>query len=385
MNKLKIFLEKQYALPSRRNLKEKQIQQVVHEVVTSLVDQVVDMVNVNNNQEQAENNQEQPESNEIPAENNQEQPEMEKAEDMEDNEPVVIDAGDITTDSDLHDMMDRYIKAVEELDRVQTEVKDLKEKWQATKSEKWEMGQELATIKTQFKQKVKNVDELREKIGKYSPRNVNKRVNRLKEANQKMNDEIENLKGEKDTLIEQNSEIKEKLESITHEKWNKSKLVDYYKGERDKIKDKSGGCDKCNDMREKYNEILEYVSHLEEKLEDMQTDADGKKVIKTYEKGHYSDKVVKLYINLLTKYNVGARNATSVVREVLSELGDLEAERLPKYTWVTQVLIRARTLSQIQVLEELLKGVLHLLPKIGMFVLYLKIINNCLKNKVCIL
>ena len=30
------------------------------------------------------------------------------------------------------------------------------------------------------------------------------------------------------------------------------------------------------------------------------------------------------------------------------------------------------------------KGVLHLLPKRSMFVLYLKIINNLLENKVCI-
>ena len=33
----------------------------------------------------------------------------------------------------------------------------------------------------------------------------------------------------------------------------------------------------------------------------------------------------------------------------------------------------------------MIKGALHLLPKIGMFVLYLKVINNFMKNKLCIL
>ena len=36
-------------------------------------------------------------------------------------------------------------------------------------------------------------------------------------------------------------------------------------------------------------------------------------------------------------------------------------------------------------IHVIFKGVLHLLPKISCFVLYLKIINNFLKNKVCIL
>ena len=33
----------------------------------------------------------------------------------------------------------------------------------------------------------------------------------------------------------------------------------------------------------------------------------------------------------------------------------------------------------------MIKGALHLLPKIDMFVLYLKVINNFMKNKLCIL
>ena len=139
-----------------------------------------------------------------------------------------------------------------------------------------------------LEQKLEVVDQLRDKIGRFTPRNVNKREKRLKEKNEK-------LSSEKQCLEQELEVMQARLNSVTKAKWNKTKLAQYYKEERDKSKSQGKEkCKNCDDVQQKYNDILQYTSQLEEQLEL----ANSGGPIKTYEKGHYKDKVDKLYINL---------------------------------------------------------------------------------------
>ena len=304
--KLCQFLEEEYKLPPK--LKDTRDQASIKQVMSSLVDKVVEMV---------------------------------------DGEPTQADPTQpeqANTNEDLENMTEKYVKALEELENLRILVDETKLKWQAEKIAKREMAKQFDSISMKYKRAVQVIDDLRDKIAKYTPRNVTKREKRLLQSKT-------NLAMQVEELTDHNTKLKSKVEDLMKQKWNKSKLARYYREEREKTKEEQA-CGKCGEMRQRYEEI---IAELEEKLEEQNIEANERKVVQTYEKGHYSDKVVKLYMNLLTKYNVGARNASGIVKEVLSELGDMEAERLPKYTWITQVLIRARTLSQIQVLEELLK------------------------------
>ena len=101
-------------------------------------------------------------------------------------------------------------------------------------------------------------------------------------------------------------------------------------------------------MNERIHELKNEELEIKEKLNVV---LNGDEV-RLFENGKYVDEARMLYVCM----GVSTRNIKSVIRKVLKYVIDADVGRLPKATFAKYMLLEARSLAQIQVVDELVDG-----------------------------
>lgn len=112
-------------------------------------------------------------------------------------------------------------------------------------------------------------------------------------------------------------------------------------------------CTDCKDLEEQLlklkarnAELMEANAILHDKLSALKS-----RNLITYVDGKYTDSM-QLCIMEILSHNVGINQVESVIRAVL-RLADIECDKLPQHTAISEMLFESRTLSQIQLAQTL--------------------------------
>lgn len=174
----------------------------------------------------------------------------------------------------------------------------------------------------------------------YKPHNVRRRIQR-KDA------KLAQLKEE---VNRQASELKQKEKQATK---RAREQVRYYKRKCEDQREVESEYDDCKELEEELSklkarncELLEANAMLRDKLAALKS-----RKLTTYEDGKYTDSM-RLCIMDILSHNVGINQIEPVIRAVL-RLVNVECNRIPQHTAISQMLLESRALSQIQLAKTL--------------------------------
>ena len=130
--------------------------------------------------------------------------------------------------------------------------------------------------------------------------------------------------------------------------------IRYYKQKCAQVLDQSEReCEYCKDLEEelaklksKNLELLEANAILHDELATLKS----RKLV-TYVDGKYTDRMRLCVMDILS-HNVGINQIEPVIQAVL-RLAELECDKLPQHTAISEMLLESRTLSQIQLAHTL--------------------------------
>ena len=248
--------------------------------------------------------------------------------------------------------------------------------YQKEKNEKREADDNIEMLKKDLKDKVRllrstelKLQSTLKKLSHYEIRNINKRIKRVKdqhselqnenEMQQQMIIELSSQLLEKDNAVRnqalQIEEINKRLDSTLKDKLKLQKQKYYYKSKYEEISGKDSeetiSRSKIKELNGRIHELENEKIEIEEKL-NVFLNGDE---IRLFENGKYVDEVRMLYEDLLCM-GVSTRNIEGVIRKVLKYVIDADVGRLPKATFAKYMLLQARSLAQIQVVDELVDG-----------------------------
>ena len=163
----------------------------------------------------------------------------------------------------------------------------------------------------------------------------------------------------KDAKIAQQKErINRQVKELKHRDQQEAKRareqIRYYKQRCAQIQDQSESeCEDCKDLEEelvklksKNLELMEASAILHDEL----TTLKSRKLV-TYVDGKYTDSMRLCVMDVLS-HNVGINQVDPVIRALL-RLAEIECDKLPKHTAISEMLLESRTLSQIQLAHTL--------------------------------
>ena len=219
-----------------------------------------------------------------------------------------------------------------------------------------ELKNQLRTLTDKYQKLEEKLDVTKQKLGQYTPRNVNKRIVRKDKSIQEQKVIIDVLEENVIELDMKTMELEEKLRGMTEKYENERKKVYYWKK-----KSEQNPTEESQTLRE----LKKKVAFLEDqncRLEDQIDELLNEDYVKTFENGKYTKEVRQVYYELLSM-NVSVRNCEKIIRTVLEKLGRRNIDRLPKKSVSSMMMVESRLLAQIQTTEAMLSGkrnVLHL-------------------------
>ena len=175
----------------------------------------------------------------------------------------------------------------------------------------------------------------------YKPHNVRRRIQR-KDAK---------ITKQKECIDRQAKELKHRDQQ---EAKRAKEQIRYYKQKCAQVLDQSEReCEYCKDLEEelaklksKNIELLEANAILHDELATLKS----RKLV-TYVDGKYTDSMRLCVMDILS-HNVGINQVEPVIQAVL-RLAELECDKLPQHTAISEMLLESRTLSQIQLAHTL--------------------------------
>ena len=167
------------------------------------------------------------------------------------------------------------------------------------------------------------LDVTRQKLGRYTPRNVNKRIVRKDKSIQEQNVIIDVLEENVIELDMKTMELEEKLRGITEKYENERKKVYYWEKKSEQ---------NPTEENQTLRELKKKVAFLEDqncRLEDQIDELLNEDYVKMFENGKYTKEARQVYYELLSM-NVSVRNCEKIITTVLEKLGRRNIDRLPK-------------------------------------------------------
>lgn len=215
-------------------------------------------------------------------------------------------------------------------------------------------------LQQEMKKKCSIIDNLKEKIASLNVRNVNKKLNRrdtkineLSNAKNTMSERLNFFLRENDTLENELEELNNRVRNI-HSQWYKDKkMKSYYKVRlANQEPQKKELTDKLKKSDTTIKELEKQVSDLE--LANVQEKTEHHS-IETFSAGKYKDEVRHVYMDLISM-GVSINKCKEVIESVLSNLANIEVDRLPKKSLASIIGIEAHIISQAQAAECILKN-----------------------------
>ena len=197
---------------------------------------------------------------------------------------------------------------------------------------------ECTAQKAELSKKEEKIETLEQQ---YKPHNVRRRMQR-KDAK---------IAKQKECIDRQQKELKHRDQQ---EAKKAREQIRYYKQKCAQVLDQSENeCEYCKDLEEelaklksKNLELLEANAILHDELATLK----ARKLV-TYADGKYTDPTRLCVMDILS-HNVGINQVEPVIRAVL-RLAEIECDKIPKHTAISEMLLESRSLSQIQLAHTL--------------------------------
>lgn len=215
---------------------------------------------------------------------------------------------------------------------------------QAIKTVNKSLAKEVHELQDICKTQQADLDDKERKIRtleqQYKPHNVRRRIQRKDVKLTQLKEEINR----------QASELKQQEKQATKRAREQAR---YYKRKCEDRRDIELECDVCKELEEELSKLKARNRELLEAnaiLVDEVTALKSRKLT-TYEDGKYTDSM-RLCIMDILSHNVGINQIEPVIRSVL-RLVNVECNRIPQHTAISQMLLESRALSQIQLVKTL--------------------------------
>ena len=170
---------------------------------------------------------------------------------------------------------------------------------------------------------------------------------------------LQNELASKDDKIQN---IRIKLHEIRREKKNAQQLTRYHTQKKSNVKysqlngDEGDSSHELNTKLKEYNDIIvekdDLLNQLSEKVDELENEHSSQPAVVTFVKGQYSDDVRVLCLDLLSR-NVGIQNVEPIIRSVSKNIFKAELGRLPCTSKLAEMLLEARTVSHLQLAEQI--------------------------------
>ena len=204
-----------------------------------------------------------------------------------------------------------------------------------------EVAQLQDVCTTQKVQLDKKHERIRTLEQQYKPHNVRRRMQR-KDAK---------IAKQKESIDKQARQLRQNSQQATK---RAREQVRYYKEKCAQVQDQGEeDCEECKVMEEELMklkarnvELMEVNAILNDELLALRSNK-----LTTYIDGKYTDSM-RLCIMEILSHNVGINQVEPVIKAVL-RLANLECDKLPQHTAISEMLLESRTLSQIQLAETL--------------------------------
>ena len=238
-------------------------------------------------------------------------------------------------------------------------LKEVREEYEASNKQFSELTEKLDTVTVELLKS-------KEKLGKSSTRNLNKKLKRRDDTLQKQKELLTEQQSQMDKYandlnsMEQNlNENKTEILDLKTEKRKLQKKISYLRIKLEKAKRERGGGNLL--LEEEYlheiDEMKQNVNVLQnenKELEELVSLLEGEEVV-TFQNGKYTDEVRETVMELLSM-NVSMNRVNDVIRTVLRNLASKDVDRLPSNALKSRLLVEAKFLAQKQVAETMMQG-----------------------------
>ena len=138
-------------------------------------------------------------------------------------------------------------------------------------AERLHLQSEVKTLHKEYKVLSLDLQKKIEKLAKYTPRNVNKRLNRQKENNDLLRSQIKEVTAKINVLEEENAELNESLDRALKTTLKLRKSVSHLKIQNRKVNEKFNSQSYVQSLKDQISYLENEKCELEEKIEEFTT------------------------------------------------------------------------------------------------------------------